>query len=158
MASLNPRLVASVLAAAGLAVTGIAAFEGKRNTGYKDPAPAGYETICWGHYQPGVLGKTYTDDQCVGLLAQDAVRAGLDISPCLPDELPIEARAAFISIAFNIGTGAFCKSSMSRKALAGDLRGACDALSLYVYSGGVKLPGLVNRRAAERSLCLRGVG
>lgn len=151
------KAVAGILAAAALAVPAIHGFEGWKNKGYKDPAPGAFETICAGHYQPGVLGKTYTDEQCAGLLAQDAVRAGLDIAPCLPPELPTETRAAFISLAFNIGGGAFCKSSVARKAIAGDLRGACEAMSLYVKSGGVVLPGLVARRKAERELCLKGL-
>jgi lysozyme len=50
---------------------------------------------------------------------------------------------------------------MSRRALAGDLRGACDALLMWTKARGngrlVVVRGLVNRRNAERALCLRGL-
>jgi lysozyme len=104
-----------------------------------------------------VIGKAYTDEQCAADLAQDAVRHGMDIAPCLPAELPVETRAAFISFAFNIGAAKFCGSTASRKARAGDLAGACAELSRWVYAGGKQLPGLVRRRAAERRLCEQGL-
>jgi lysozyme len=151
------KTVAAVLAASALAVPVIGKFEGWRNVGYRDPAPGAFETICAGHREPGVLGQTYSDQRCAELLSQDAVKHGLEIARCLPPDLPIEVRAAFTSIGFNLGAAAFCKSSMSRKALAGDLPGACASLSLYVYAGGKRLSGLVSRRAAERALCERGL-
>jgi len=46
---------------------------------------------------------------------------------------------------------------MARKANAGDLRGACDALLLWNKAGGQVVRGLDRRRQAERALCLRGV-
>ena len=46
---------------------------------------------------------------------------------------------------------------MSRRALAGDLRGACEALMLWTRAGGREVRGLVNRRTAERKLCLEGL-
>lgn len=148
--------VAAVLAAASVAVTGIAAHEGWINAGYRDPI--GVATACAGHTGPdAVLGKTYTDEQCAALLAQDAVKHGLDIAPCLPDELPTNTRAAFISFAFNVGAAKFCGSTLSKKAMAGDLRGACAELPKWTYAGGKQLPGLVSRRARERALCESGL-
>ena len=61
--------------------------------------------------------------------------------------------AAFTSLAFNIGVSAFCRSSIARKANAGDMAGACKAIGLYVYAGGRVVKGLVNRRKAEIELC-----
>ncbi|TIO39692.1 MAG: lysozyme, partial [Mesorhizobium sp.] len=74
-----------------------------------------------------------------------------------PDTIPDNAYAAFLSASYNIGTGAFCKSSMARRANAGDIRGACDALLAWDKAGGFRLPGLTKRRAKERELCLRGI-
>ncbi|MBY5974980.1 glycoside hydrolase family protein, partial [Ferrimonas balearica] len=79
----------------------------------------------------------------------------------LPAQLPDQTRAAFVSAAYNIGAGAFCGSSMSRRAQAGDLVGACDALLMWNKARvkGVLRPvtGLTRRRQAERALCLEGV-
>ena len=65
--------------------------------------------------------------------------------------------AAFLSFAFNVGNGAFCGSTLTRKANAGDMPGACAELSRWTYAGGKQMPGLVIRRAAERQLCERGL-
>jgi lysozyme len=153
----NPRVIAAVLAACALAVPGLAVYEGKVNKGYADPAPGAFPTICYGHMEPGVIGKTYDDQRCAELLAQDAVKHGLDIAKCLPDELPTETRAAFISFGFNVGSAKFCASTLAAKARAGDLRGACAELSRWTTAGGKTLPGLVKRRAGERALCERGL-
>ena len=66
-------------------------------------------------------------------------------------------KAAFLSFAFNVGNGAFCSSTLVRKANAGDMPGACAELSRWTYAGGKQLQGLVNRRAAERKLCEQGL-
>jgi lysozyme len=151
--------VGAVLAAAAIAIPTIAAFEGYVPVGYPDPGPLGVTlpTACYGSTKGIVLGKRYTPDQCAGMLAEDAVKHGLEIAPCLPDELPIETRAAFQSFGFNVGSGAFCKSTLARKAMAGDLRGACAELSRWTKSAGREMAGLVRRRKAERELCERGL-
>jgi lysozyme len=69
-----------------------------------------------------------------------------------------EILAAATSLAFNIGTAAFCRSTAARRFNAGDLEGGCRAIGAFVFAGGRKLPGLVRRRAAEVALCLKGVG
>jgi len=61
--------------------------------------------------------------------------------------------AAFTSLAFNVGVPTFCRSSVARKANAGDMAGACKAIGLYVYAGGKVVRGLQNRRKAEIALC-----
>lgn len=151
--------VAAVLAAAALAVPVIAEFEGYVPVGYPDPAlGVKLPTACYGSTKGIVLGRRYTETECANLLAADVVAHGVDISPCLPVDLPIETRAAFTSFGFNVGASKFCASTLSRKARAGDLRGACGELSKWVFAGGVRLKGLERRRAAERELCLRGLG
>lgn len=159
MSKRGPALaVAGVLAAAAAAVPLLSEFEGYVPVGYPDPAlGVKLPTACYGATKNIVIGRRYTEEQCAAMLAEDAVKHGLEIASCLPAELPIETRAAFTSAGFNIGTRAFCGSSMSRKALAGDLRGACDALLLWVKAGGREMPGLVRRRKAERDLCLKGL-
>lgn len=150
------RIVAAVLAASAIAVPVIGTYEGTVNVGYRDPV--GIPTSCTGHTGPEVVvGKRYSDAECARQLADDAVKHGLDIAPCLPADLPPKTHAAFISFAFNVGSAKFCSSTLSRKARAGDLKGACAELSKWTYAGGKQLPGLVNRRKAERQLCEEGL-
>lgn len=152
-----PKAVAAVLAAAAMAVPLIAKFEGFVPVGYRDPAPGAYETICYGHMQPGVFGKRASDQECADLLAADAVKHGLEIDRCITVPVPLPSRAAFTSFAFNAGSRNFCTSTMARKLNAGDLAGACAELSRWTRAGTKTLPGLVRRRAEERALCERGV-
>ncbi|ODT86702.1 lysozyme [Phenylobacterium sp. SCN 70-31] len=152
------RVLAGVLAASSVAVGTIAAFEGYVPVGYPDPAlGVNLPTACYGSTRGVVLGKRYTEQECVGMLADDVVKHGLDIAPCLPETLPLETHAAFVSFGFNVGATKFCASTLSRKARSGDLPGACAELSKWVYAGGQKMRGLVNRRAAERKLCMEGL-
>lgn len=118
------------------------------------PDPIGIATACYGHTGPDVkVGVTYTPDECEGLLIKDLTVHGQGVAKCIYTDMPITTRGAFTSFAFNVGTAAFCKSTMARKANAGDLRGACAELSRWVYAGGKVMPGLVARRKAERAMC-----
>jgi lysozyme len=153
----------SAAAALALAMVLIAAREGEVRHTYTDIN--GKLTYCFGSTAGAVRGKTYTHAECLAALQQDAAAHAAEIAPCLPASLPAPTRAAFISAGYNMGAPTFCRSSMSRRAKAGDLPGACAALSLYVFSGGMncrlaasRCSGIVKRRVAERELCERGLG
>jgi lysozyme len=149
--------VAAVMAAAALAVPFISKWEGWAPVAYRDPAPAGYVTACYGNRTDAVLGRTYTEEDCARLLAQDAIAHGLEIDRCIPANTPFNARAAFTSLAFNIGAAQFCSSTLARKLNAGDVAGACAEISRWTKAGGRVLPGLVSRRTDERKLCEQGL-
>lgn len=142
--------------AIALAAAIIAPWEGRELRAYKDIV--GVNTICFGETRGVEIGDIATPAECDSMLARAVAQFEMNIRPCLPTVLPDKTRAAFISAAYNIGSSAFCGSSMARKAKAGDLKGACDSLLLWVKAGGKTVRGLVNRRAAERALCLQGVG
>lgn len=147
--------IAGLFLAAATATPLVLQWEGWENKAYPDVV--GVWTACAGTTRGVRPGQTFTDPQCESLAARELVEYGAAIAPCLPRELPVETRAAFISAAYNIGTSAFCGSSMSRKALAGDLRGACGALLMWTRAGGREVRGLVRRRAAEHELCVSGL-
>lgn len=143
---------AAVIAAA---VAFIAPWEGEELRAYPDIV--GVWTICHGATEGVRPGQTATPAECKERLAVDVARYEKAIRPCLPASLPDPARVAFVSVAYNVGPAGFCRSSMSRRAMAGDLRGACNALMLWNKAGGRVVPGLTRRRAAERELCLSGL-
>lgn len=145
---------AGIAAAIAIAVGVIQPWEGRSLVPYHDIV--GVLTWCDGETK-GKPKPVYTDAECDLITEREVARYEADIRPCLPADLPPKTRAAFISAAYNIGAGAFCRSSMSRLAKAGNLRGACDALRLWNRAGGREVRGLTNRRAAERRLCLEGL-
>ena len=59
---------------------------------------------------------------------------------------------ALVSFVFNVGAGAFRKSTLLKKLNAGDYAEATAEFPRWVKGGGKTLPGLVVRRAAEMLL------
>lgn len=145
---------AAAAAAVGVALPVIRQWEGRELVPYPDIV--GVLTWCDGETR-GKPKPVYTHAECDRITEAAAAEFEAAIRPCLPDAMPVKTRAAFVSAAYNIGSAAFCRSSMSRRALAGDLRGACDALMMWTKAGGRVVRGLVNRRAAERQLCLESL-
>lgn len=146
----------------GLAVTGaaialIGAWEGLRTVAYRDPI--GIPTICFGETRNVKMGDVKTKDECRRMLGDRLLEFERGMRACLkaPDKVPDGPYVAALSLSYNIGTAAFCRSSVRAHLDAGNIRAACDALLRFVKAGGMTLPGLVNRRKAEREVCLNGV-
>lgn len=138
------------------AATGLMAltpkWEGTKLATYRDLG--GVLTYCTGATENAQWGKTYTVDQCRQQLDKDLARHAEGVKACTPwDRLTNGQRVAFVDTAYNIGVQAFCGSSMARRSMAGDMKGACAALSLWVYVDGKVVRGLVNRRAEVRAIC-----
>ena len=145
---LKTRALAGVLA---IAVPLVGYFEGRNLLAYLDPV--GIPTICDGITQGVELGQTATDAECDTLLAAELGAAITSVDLLTKRPQPETRRAALGSFVYNVGTGAFARSTLLRKLNAGDAAGACAELSRWVYAQGRKLAGLVKRRAAERQLC-----
>ncbi|HUD52794.1 lysozyme [Parvibaculum sp.] len=151
---LRKRLTAAGAGAVALAVATVGYFEGTKPTPYLDPI--GIPTVCTGHTGNVEMGRTYSKAECDALLAGDLGKAFADVARCTRVRLGEPTRAALASFAFNVGGGAYCRSTLARRINAGEGAPACDELLRFVYAGGKKLPGLVKRRAAERELCIEG--
>lgn len=154
LAVASSTLIASGIAASNL----VGPHEGWVSRAYPDPAHGwAVPTACLGATQGIVKGRSYSDQECMDFLIRDLAAHGAKIAPCLPADIPVKTRAALISFAYNVGPDALCRSTLARKAKAGDLAGACAELSRWTYAGGRQLPGLVKRRAAERAMCEEGL-
>ncbi len=143
----------SLVGALTLAVPLVQGFEGLRTEPYNDVGNV--PTVCFGETQKPI--RKYTPDECavllVARLASDYAPAVITCVPTLADK-PNQL-AASLSLSYNIGTNAFCRSTAAKRFNAGDWAGGCDAFNMWVKAGGRVLPGLVKRRAAERALCLK---
>jgi lysozyme len=144
--------------AGSLAVGLIGGFEGMRTRAYI-PIPGDVPTVCFGATRGVKMGDTHTPAECKAMLGTALVEFETNMRRCLvaPDRIPDKPYVAFLSVSYNIGSRAFCGSTIARKANVGDIRGACDALLAWNKAGGRVVQGLVNRRAAERKLCLEGL-
>jgi lysozyme len=135
----------------------VSTFEGLRTYAYRDPV--GIPTVCFGETRGVKMGDHHTPAECKDMLVSRLQEFETGMRRCLvmPDSIPDQPYAAFLSFSYNVGTGAFCKSSVARNANAGNLRDACDALLMWDKAAGIRLPGLTKRRQQERALCLQGV-
>lgn len=156
------KVVAGIAAALGLSLAGYTAmplvkhYEGEVLQVYKDPI--GLLTACSGHTGAELrLGITFTKEQCQELLKADLRVAEKGVDRCLKVPVDYRTKAALISFTLNTGAGNFCSSTLVKLANAGKIKEACEQLPRWVYAKKRKLPGLVTRREAEKSLCLLGV-
>ena len=148
--------VASTASAAVLAAF-VGGWEGLRTEAYLDAVNV--PTICYGETLNVKLGDRTTIADCDAMLISRLGQFEDELNKCLDYEetIPVNAKIAFISWAYNVGSGAACRSTLVRKANAGDLIGACQELPRWNKAGGRVLRGLVRRRAAEREMCLDAV-
>ena len=144
--------IAGSAAALAVAVSLIGDFEGKRNQAYRDIV--GVWTVCYGETRGVHAGDVATDAQCDAMLAKGIAEFEAGLDKCLTADVPVKAKIAFVSWSYNVGIGAACKSTLVRKANAGDLKGACEQLPRWNRAGGRVVKGLTNRRIIERDLCL----
>jgi len=99
-------------------------------------------------------GKAVTVPQALDTLLKNVKTAEDAVNTCITRPMTQGEYDAFVKFTFNVGNRAFCNSTLVRKFNAGDNVGACNELSKWVYVKGVKVNGLVNRREAEKKLCL----
>ncbi|WP_304622737.1 MULTISPECIES: lysozyme [unclassified Pantoea] len=156
-ASLRNRLIAAAGGGAMFIATvflgGKSGVEGPAYEPYKDVA--GVWTVCYGHTGADIVkGKTYTDRECDHLLWSDLQPVKKTVDSLIKVPLNEYQRAALYSFTYNVGTGSFSKSTLLKKLNKGDQAGACEELRRWVYAGGMKFRGLMNRRDMERSMCL----
>ena len=132
-------------------------FEGKRLTAYDDGV--GVWTIGFGTtiYPNGIKvkkGDTCTEAQAKAYMAHDLKKFESAVNNAVKVPLNQNQFDALVSLAYNIGTNAFSKSTLVKKLNANDIRGAADQFDVWVNAGGKRMQGLVNRRAKEKALFL----
>ena len=133
-------------------------FEGLFLKAYHDPV--GYPTQGYGRLLSRVPWEPLSKYPDIALetaeqwLVEDlrkAVRATIRLCPGA--ETPQQV-AAIADFTFNCGAGNLEISTLRRKVNRKDFDGASEEFLRWVYARGIKLPGLVRRRKAERDLFL----
>jgi GH24 family phage-related lysozyme (muramidase) len=141
----------------------IARFEGFHAHLYDDPA--GHCTIGYGHLvhrgrtdgsEPAEFRRGITETRGRELLKQDAAKATAAVTAQVRVPLSQPQLDALVSFTFNVGTGAFGRSTLLERLNQRDLAGVPAQLARWTKAGGRELPGLVRRRAAEGRLFSAG--
>lgn len=140
---------AAAIAAAALIVPN---FEGTRFRVYRDVV--GIPTYCTGETKNPNWNHVYTKAECNTILEGRLAEFDAGVRSCVTVDLPVNRETAYISLAYNIGIGAFCRSSVVRHENEGEPGAACDAMLAFDKAGGRVISGLQKRRKAEHALCV----
>ena len=150
------RLIATISLSAA-ALVGIVVSEG-----YTDraviPVPGDVPTIGFGTTEGVKMGETTTPPKALARALQDVGRYEGAVRQCVKVPLHQHEYDAYVSLAYNIGSRAFCSSTLARKLNEGDYPGACREILRWDRFKGQPLRGLTIRREREYRQCIGEAG
>jgi lysozyme len=150
---MKARIVIGALTLSASALVGIAVHEGYRGEAYI-PVKGDKPTLGYGTTDGVKPGDTIEPVQALIRKLADVQRFEGALKQCVRVPLHQHEYDAFLSLAYNIGPGAFCGSTLVRRLNAGDYAGACAEILRWDRFRGEPLRGLTLRRQAENRQCL----
>ena len=153
---LRLSIAAIALSASGVvSITSSEGFTSKAIIPTKGDVPTyGYGTTRKIDGSPVRMGDTITRKQASELVNRDVSRFSAAIKRCVTVPLTQGEFDAYVSLAYNIGSGAFCKSTLVKRLNAGDYAIACAEIKRWDKMGGRVLRGLTARRDREYRMCV----
>lgn len=104
-------------AVVALAMPATMYYEGLELKAYLDPV--GKPTLCYGETQGVKMGQTATESQCKEMLAIKLGYISYRVDMLVEPEMPKAVHAAAVDLVYNVGEGAFKRSTMLKKHDAG---------------------------------------
>lgn len=147
----NKRQAVTALIISASTLVGIAIHEGYVGKTYLDAV--GVPTIGFGETKGVKPGQTTTPTRALVQLLKSADEHAKGMSACIQVPLHQHEYDAYLSFTYNVGVGAFCRSTLVKKLNAQDYDGACAELLKWDRAGGQALPGLTKRRQEEFKTC-----
>ncbi len=145
----------SLLAALAISASAFVAIT--QHEGYSDtaiiPVPGDVPTIGFGTTGDVREGDKITPPKAVARALTDVQKFEGAIKRCVTVPLHQYEYDAYVSLTYNIGEGAFCRSTLVKKLNAGDYSGACEQILVWDKFKGKPLRGLTNRRQGEYKTC-----
>lgn len=128
------------------------------NEGYSEkayiPVAGDVPTIGFGTTQGVKPGDTITPHKALARAASDITKFEGALKQCVTVPLTQGEYDAYISLSYNIGSGAFCRSTLVKKLNRQDYQGACEEILRWDQFQGKRLSGLTKRRQEEYARCL----
>ena len=153
--SLQPR---TRNALAGLSLSAAALVSLVVSESYTDraviPVPGDVPTIGFGTTSGVKLGDTIKPPQALARALTDIQKFEGALKQCVKVPLSQNEYDAYLQLSYNIGSNAFCTSTLVRKLNSGDYAGACSAIKQWDKFKGKPLRGLTLRREREYQLCI----
>lgn len=172
----NKQIAGSIVIAAASLLAFVSNWEGDSLPVYADKLAGGLPTVCNGHTGPDVrLGDVWTKEQCDAILVKDVQGHGAGVLACIPVAINQHEYEAYASLAYNLGVGAVCGSSIPGKLARGENVQACNTIRQFnkvrdrtkpkvknKRTGKMEYPlipirGLTLRRNAEAERCLQPI-
>ena len=152
MADRKTRLGIGALGISATVLVSIALHEGYREEAYQDAV--GVATVGYGETTGVRMGDRTTPERALVQLLKSTEKHAGAIRQCIKVPLYQHEFDAYVSLAYNIGPGNFCRSTLVKKLNAKDYTGACREIKRWNRVGGKVLPGLTKRREKEYRLCM----
>ena len=147
------RLQTASLALSAALLVGIAIEEGYSPVAYT-PVKGDVPTIGFGTTEGVKQGDKITPERALVRLLNDADKFAQAVKRCAPVPMHQYEFDAYVSLTYNIGSGAFCNSTLVKKLNAYDYEGACKEILRWDKFKGQPLKGLTIRRQREYNLCM----
>jgi len=156
MASLRARAAAVAMSAVGIGF--ITNYEGFRDKAYipvvGDRPTIGVGSTTWEDGTPVKVGDSITVERAEILLHSTLTQYEDAVKKCAPVPMYQYEFDAYTSLTYNIGTGAFCGSSIARHLREKNYEQACKDILQWDKFKGKPLKGLTKRRHDEYQLCI----
>lgn len=153
----KPRVVVAALSLSAAAFGGLVAFEGWAPVAEPpvagDVPTYGFGTTTDDRGQPLKGGEAITPTKAVVRALQDIQKFEGALKECVTVPLSQNEYDSLIQLSYNIGSRAFCSSTLVRRLNAGDYQGACREILRWDKFKGQPLRGLTLRRQREYKLC-----
>jgi len=146
------RMKVASLSLSASALISIAVSEGFRPEAYA-PVKGDVPTIGFGTTDNVKLGDKITVEKALIRLLDDTNTFEGAVKECVKVPLASNEYNAYVSLSYNIGTNAFCKSTLVVKLNKYDYEGACKEILRWDKFKGNPLPGLTKRRQEEYRIC-----
>lgn len=149
------RNALATMSISGLALVGILVAEGYKDKAYV-PVAGDVPTIGFGTTEGVKPGQTITVPTALQRALKDVQKFEGALKACVTVPLHQHEYDAYISLSYNIGSGAFCRSTLVKKLNAQDYAGACLEILKWDRFKGERLRGLTLRREKEYVMCRGG--
>ena len=148
----NRKHIATISLSA-TALVALLLHEGYRDNAYI-PVAGDVPTIGFGSTTGVKLGDRTSPEKALTVALRDVQGFEGAIKECVTVPLAQYEYDAFVSLSYNIGSNAFCRSTLVRKLNTQDYVGACNQILRWDQFKGKPLAGLTKRRQEEHKKCL----
>ena len=147
------RVQVAALSASAVALVALVAHEGYREEAYI-PVPGDVPTIGYGTTAGVKLGDKTDPIKALHRALEDMQKFEGAIKQCVKVPLTQNEYDAYLSLSYNIGSGAFCSSTLVKFLNQGQYEEACKQILRWDKFKGKPLKGLTIRREKEYKQCL----